>query len=512
MYRFIVIALLGLFCFTASGQSVSEKLSDEPMGKKGDVVKFLGYDSDGNVCYLTHEGKTDNVFKFNPKTLQLISEKEFTFESNGSHVEYEPDVTLISENGKRGFQVNCDKEECRLNVVKWDNDYAEGTINEILNFERNIVKKGYYIFRVRYKKADNYSPILVESPDSSKIALLYNPPDASESDLFKIHVFDNEMEELWTGSLGLEDGMDLNKVAFSQAAVSNDGSLFLSAYLYKKKEDRDNENTNFGYRMFKYTNGNSKPQSIEFDLEEGIRLFSANILEATNNEATVVGQYKEDDNKHKDLSANGIYYAKLDFEEEVVSSFIMYEFDSNFICKYYNDCESKKLKEHVDDFIKKNYGFRSYELEHVLFFDESIVLKFHNFYVWTSDVNPSYAFPFTAGDILIKFDRSTGEEIWKSFNDYSFRGKKFVSPTNSGIVYGNGQFVAFQNRAETLKKLNPSYRFIDFETGDYTDTKTIFNGQTLMNPREVVEIKDGESYLLTVKKGKKIHLGRIDIK
>ncbi|HXA01475.1 MAG TPA: hypothetical protein VNW99_05765 [Cytophagaceae bacterium] len=213
------------------------------------------------------------------------------------------------------------------------------------------------------------------SKDKSKIMIFYNLPyEKTEPEKFGFHVYDVDLNELWTKSISLpySDGL----FTISTYKVSDKGNVFLLGKIYEEKS----KDVRFGKVNFKYTilsYSNSENTVKEYGVSLGEKFLTDMQIAITPNEDIVCAGFYSDKGMH---SIKGTYFLRVDGATKEIVSKSTKEFGLNFITLEMTEKQAAKTKRRAEK--GKDTELYEYDLDNLILRDDGgAVLVGEQYYV-----------------------------------------------------------------------------------------------------------------------------------
>lgn len=189
------------------------------------------------------------------------------------------------------------------------------------------------------------------SNDSSKI-LVYSifPYEKGQMQKFKLQVYDNKINELWSNDVELPYNEELFDVV--DLEVGNDGNVYLLGKVYEEKHrEKKRGEVNYQYHIIYYEKDNLSGVDTEIDSKS--KFFNEISMSVNNkNQVICVGLYTSDIN----AVSEGTFYLRLNSKTHKNEVITFKEFSELLED---NGTDSERKKKRKQDKLYKDYFFRN---------------------------------------------------------------------------------------------------------------------------------------------------------
>ncbi|WP_338813401.1 hypothetical protein V9L05_18675 [Bernardetia sp. Wsw4-3y2] len=406
------IFLIAFSVLSVFGQINNNAYASVQMGKeysisrRGEIGSIIGYDKTG-FYLLKFETKslfrTDNYLEHYDINLnQIKSEK----------LELEDDYTLVRISQLNGnlylFSQLLDKKtkEKTLFVQQIDSKSLKfkGQKKQIaqISFEGNRSRNsGSFSFSV--------------ARDTSKILVYYQLPyEKKENEKFGFHVFDNDMNLLWSKNVILpyEDKL----LGVTDYKIDKKGNVHLLSILYKEKaRTKRAGKPNYSYKILSYTDEGKTLKEYDVVVKDKF-LTDMQLAIADNSNLICAGFYSNVGT----FSIEGSYFLTIDSESKQIKTKSFKEFGLDFITQDMSEKQKKKTKKKADK--GKDVELYEYDLNNIILKEDGgAVLVGEQFYIRESTIRTTGAngqvssrtnYYYNYHDIIVISISPAGEIDW----------------------------------------------------------------------------------------------------
>ncbi len=312
--------------------------------KKHKVVK-LGFGLDGNAKKF--------LARFS-KDMELEQETEMEMEYEGNNLDFE---RVFMHNGQIYLFTSFLNKKQKKRYA-----FYQTVDKKTLIPNDDIVKLGEIPGdRIKDIKSSGFS--ILRSEDNSKILVYYDiPTDEDANDRFGLHLFDENMQKLWSEEVELPYAENL--FAIESKKLSNSGDVYVMGSLWKEKSERERKGVNYSYKIVSLTDMGKN--ITEYDIELDGRFVNNLFLRFNDKNELLCGGFFR--NKGS-TGADGSFYVKVDRSTKQVVQKSFNEFDERFVMEDMRKREKKKAsrksdkgkeigisKLKIDDFIVREDG------------------------------------------------------------------------------------------------------------------------------------------------------------
>ncbi|MBG16055.1 MAG: hypothetical protein CL853_06860 [Crocinitomicaceae bacterium] len=289
------------------------------------------------------------------------------------------------------------------------------SINKKTLLSNNDLRKISEINFEGKKKRNNGDFMYSISRDKSKI-LIYNslPFNKNENAKFSLHVFDQNLNQLWEDNITLPYEDKLFGVEDYQ--VSNKGNVYVLGKIYNEnRRTYKRGKPNFKHRILSYINESSNNKEYPVEIQEH---FITDMKIAIDNNENIIcaGFYSE----LGTMSINGSYFLKIDGKSKNITTKSFKEFGIDFITQNMTKRQEKKTRKRDDK--NKKIELYEYDLDNIILKDDGgAVLIGEQFFVrvvttTTTDANGNIStttnYYYNYNDIIVINISSEGEIEW----------------------------------------------------------------------------------------------------
>lgn len=276
-----------------------------------------------------------------------------------------------------------------------------------------------------------YRPFAIRrSRDRSHVMIFYSLPDKKgELDEFGVHIFDNQLNEVWKKDLTMPYPDELFSVLSRR--VGNDGKVYL---LGKYEKDRTGSKRhgkpNYEYKIFVYERG-ADPKEYPVTSEERF-LMDMQIGILDNGDIACAGFYSDEGLK----SIRGTFFLRIDGTTAKITTSTFKEFDTDFLTQNMSERKAERLKKKEEK--GKDVEIRDFTLDDlVMRSDGGVILLAEERYTITTTQTMNIA--GTPSTFTTK-THHFGDIIAVNINpdgviDWSLILPKHQSTTSVGIFY-----------------------------------------------------------------------------
>lgn len=406
------IFLIAFSLISVFGQINNNPYADIKMGKEypisrhGQIGSIVGYDNAG-FYLLKSEVKgffrIENYIEHYDNDLNQIKSKK---------IELEDDYTLVKVsqfNGKLYFFSQFLDKEAKEKTL-----FVQQINNQSLDFEGE--KK--QIAQISYEgksKFNSGSFGFSVARDTSKILVYYQLPyEKNENEKFGFHVFDKDMNLLWTKNVILpyEDKL----FGVSDYKIDKKGTVHLLSILYKEKvRTKRAGKPNYSYKILSYTQEDKDPKEYDVVVNDKF-LTDMQLAIADNSDLICAGFYSD----LGTFSIKGSYFLTIDEESKQIKTKSFKEFGLDFITQDMTEKQQKKTKKRAEK--GKDVELYEYDLDNIIIKDDGgAVLVGEQFYIREStirtvgangQVSTSTNYYYIYNDIIVINISPAGEIEW----------------------------------------------------------------------------------------------------
>lgn len=466
------IVVLILFSGIAFGQKKTTKATvlwgdEQKESKKSTLSDIVGYNDDGFYTL-----KTKGSY-FGGSTI--------TLEHYNNKVKRTKEVELILKEGKKDknfeFIVQLNDElylfTSFLNKKLQKNYLFFQSINKKTLQLNNDLEKIAEISYTRKWNSDygNYDYSL--SRDSSKLIVYYNLPfEEDEPEKFGFHVFDMNMEEIWSRNIELPYSDELFRIISHR--LDNYGNVHVLGKKYEKKaKDTRKGEVNYKHHILSYYDNQSNMKEYIVDVP-GKYLNEMQIEVDDDRELICAGFYSN-------VSSNGVdgtFFLKIDSQSKKLIVKNFKEFDQDFLTQNLTVKEEKKAAKKAAK--GKDTEMFNYDLDKIILKDDGgVTLIGEQYFVRVKTTTSTNASGHTTtktryyyyyNDIIVVDIDSKGDILWaekiakrqRTIDDNGFFSSYVLSISNNKLyfvfndhpenLYGNksGKYETFRGGKDAL--------------------------------------------------------------
>jgi hypothetical protein len=332
---------MGILLFFTQGafaqkkaKNVDIKWSSEKKSKKRSFVPYAVFSHDDTGYYtLQFVGSSKNEYylfhydnKLNLKKSQKIS---FGKRRNGRDLHHFREFN----NKIYMFSTFLDNKNKRNNL------YVQ-TINKKTLKPNQDIKK-IISFAFKKKSKSGYFNVLT-SRDSTKLMVYYKLPNKkNEKEKFGFHVYDKDMNEIWSKQITLPYKNKLFDI--KDYDIDNNGAVHILGKLFNKKaKDKRKGKVNYRFQILSYYNNGTELKRYDIRLKGK---FVKDVKIAVNDDKDIIcaGFYSDGDSD----SMKGTYFIKIDHETKEIITESYKKFDSSFITQYMKEGAKKNTKKRM---------------------------------------------------------------------------------------------------------------------------------------------------------------------
>ncbi|WP_338764939.1 hypothetical protein WAF17_00635 [Bernardetia sp. ABR2-2B] len=412
----ILSFIVFLFCFSVS-YSVFAQINNNPyasikMGKEyqisrgGQIGSIVGYDKTG-FYLLKFETKSffrlENYLEHYDNNLNRIKSEK---------LELEDDYTLVKISQFNGklylFSQLLDKK------AKEKTLFVQQIDNQSLKFKGKKKQIAQISFEGKNKRNSGSFDFSV-ARDTSKILVYYQLPyEKKENEKFGFHVFDKDMNLLWTKNVTLpyEDKL----FGVTDYKIDKKGNVHLLSILYKEKVRMKRAGKpNYSYKVLSYTEEGKTLKEYNVNVK-GKFLTDMQLAIADNSDLICAGFYSNVGT----FSIEGSYFLTVDSESKQIKTKSFKEFGLDFITQDMTERKKKKTKKKAAK--GKDVELYEYDLDNIIIKEDGgAVLVGEQFYIREStirttgangQVNTTTNYYYNYHDIIVISISPAGQIEW----------------------------------------------------------------------------------------------------
>ena len=347
-----------------------------------------------------------------------------------------------------------------------------------------------------------------QSMDSSKMLINYFLPyEKGEPQKFGIHVYNDQIEELWTKEIELPYNDEL--IELVSYRVGNDGNVYVLGKVYEDKQ-RDKVRGEINYKYHVFFISKDQDEIIDMPLDSKKNYFNEISLSVNNkNQLICIGLFTS---KLGGVS-EGTFYIRIDTKTQKIQAETLKEF-SELMDDNNNYSESKRKR-------KQNRVYRNYDFRHIIQKEDGgIIVVAEQYYVVVvttttrtsgGGTSTKTTYYYHYDNILVLNIDKNGKFLWQKIIP-----KKQVSTDDNGyflsftLAVKGSDLYFFYNTPKKEKKLFNSALttlslFVIDKAGELSDKSELIkrkDSKVMMVPKTGVQIGD-EVYLFG--RGRKMH-------
>lgn len=310
------------------------------------VIKFhkRGMFSYGPDYSLEHFNKQMNL----TKSVKIILSKQ------GKELELE----LITHFNNKLYAFS----SLRNNKEKKKILYVQSINKNTLRPENDIRK----IAEIDYQKKSRFNTgdyYIATSRDKSKLLVYYDTPyDKRENESFGLHIFDENMNQLWEKKISIPYKEDLFSV--EKMRVDKEGNVYLVGISYiEKHEDKRKGSPDYKYKILCYTNEGKKLIQYPVELQDKF-ITDMQITISDEGDIICAGFYSDEGT----FSIKGSFFLSIDHENQKIKNKSFKEFGLDFITQGMSERQEKKAKKKAAK--GKNVELYKYDLNEIILRDD----------------------------------------------------------------------------------------------------------------------------------------------
>ncbi len=286
--------------------------------------------------------------RFN-NAMELEQETELEMEFEGNELDYE---RLFMQNGNLYLFSSFMNKKQKVRYAFYQ------TIDKETLVPNKDIKKIAEVGGDSKKELKSTGFSVFRSKDNGKTVVYYDLPFAEdENERYGVHVFDDQMNMLWTKEIELPFA-DENFYITSRKVAEN-GDVYIMGRLWKDKKEREKKEVNYKYVVIELTEEGTKLNQYEVDLDE--KYVSSMILRLNDqNELLCGGFYALFDS----YGAMGSFFVKINRETGKITHKSFEPFDESFIVEDLDKKAKKKANRRMDK--DKNVGISRLELDDIV--------------------------------------------------------------------------------------------------------------------------------------------------
>ncbi len=386
LYNYILFYAFAFSCFLLS-TSLFAQINNNPyatikMGKEysisrgGEIGSIVGYDETG-FYLLKYERKgffrVENYLEHYDNNLNQLKSEKLELEDDYSLVrisQFDGKLYLFSE------LLDKKSKEKTLFVQQVDNQSLKykGAKKQLaqISFEgKSRFNSGSFGFSV--------------ARDTSKILIYYQLPyEKKENERFGFHVFDNNMNLLWTKEVTLpyEDKL----FGVTDYKIDKQGNVHLLSILYKEKaRTKRAGKPNYSYKILSYLEEGKTVK--EYNVQVKDKFFTDMQLAIADNYDLICAGFYSDVGT---FSIKGSYFLTIDNESKQIKTKSFKEFGLDFITQDMTERKQKKTKKRAAK--GKDVELYEYDLHDIIIKDNGgAVLVGEQFYIRESTIRTTGA-------------------------------------------------------------------------------------------------------------------------
>ncbi|WP_375561759.1 hypothetical protein ACE193_04185 [Bernardetia sp. OM2101] len=385
-FSFILFFIVFLSYFSVShstfGQINNNPYADIKMGKeypisrRGQIGSIVGYDDTG-FYLLKYETKglfkvENYIERYDNKLNQIKSEK----------LELEDDYTLVKIsqfNGKLYFFSQFLDKKSKEKTL-----FVQQIDNQSLKFKGEKKQIAQISFEGKSKFNSGSFGFSV-ARDTSKVLVYYQLPyEKKENEKFGFHVFDKDMNLLWTKNVTLpyEDKL----FGVTDYKIDKKGNVHLLSILYKEKaKTKRAGKPNYSYKVLSYIEEGKTLKEYDVIVKDKF-LTDMQLAIADNSDLICAGFYSNVGT----FSIEGSYFLTIDDESKQIKTKSFKEFGLDFITEDMTEKQKKKTKKKADK--GKDVELYEYDLDNIIIKDNGgAVLVGEQFYIRESTIRTTGA-------------------------------------------------------------------------------------------------------------------------
>lgn len=328
MKNFIIVFSLFVFSLSISAQKNADYIST----RNGAPYSISGVDfyiensgklPSGKILLVNSNRKNVTLSQIEAN-LNIVNEIDISCEINGERAFYygswiEDEIVYI-------FLSTYDKE--RKTNSLWIQEYNGETLKP--NGERKELAKTYFGDQPKGGKGGGFAIQLNKNHDKL-LVVEYLPYEKNAAEKFAMHVYNKDIEELWSEKITLESRD--KDIALQNFEIDNLGNVFL---IYKDYSD-----LNYGYYVESYSNNGQDIGKYKVDID-GLHITDLSFY-AANGKCNVAGFYSEKKN-----IATGAFYARLNSSTGEIEASSSNKFSIEFLTEDLSDAKTKQVQKKSD--------------------------------------------------------------------------------------------------------------------------------------------------------------------
>jgi hypothetical protein len=346
---FTLVFLLGFFICKAQSD-INVIIGEEyQASKKSTLSGLIGYDDSGIYTLSTkgYYNRELTIVHFDNKLtktksaeLELITDKK---ERGFEHA--------LHSNGKIFIFSSFRNQKLKKNIL-----FVQTLNKQTLALNNDLKMIAEVDNGSRYNSGDFNFKVSV---DKSKIMIFYTLPyEKLEPEKFGFHIFDADLNQIWTKSISLPYTDEL--FGINSYKVDNKGNVFILGKIYeeKRKEVRRGK-ANYKYVILSYTKKGELFKEYIVAME-GLFLTDMQIAITDDEDIVCAGFYSD----RGTFSIKGTYFFRVDGETKNIVSKSLKEFDLNFLTMEMTEKEAEKTKKKMEK--GKDTELYEYDLDNLI--------------------------------------------------------------------------------------------------------------------------------------------------
>lgn len=294
-------------------------------------------------------GKT-KIFlaRFN-KAMEVEQETELVLEYDGNELDFE---NLFMQNGELFLFSSYVNKKQKVRYAFYQ------TIDKKTLLPNKDFKKIAEVGGDSKKELKSTGFRVVRSKDNGKTLVYYDLPfTEKENERYGVHVFDDQMNILWTKEIELPFADE--NFAISSRKIAENGDVYIMGRLWKDKKEREKKEVNYKYVIIELSEKGNKLNQYEVDLDN--KYVSHMLLRINDHNELLCGGFYT---LYDASGAMGSFFVKINRETAEISHKSFEPFDASFIVEDMDDKAKKKATNRMDK--DKNIGISRLELDELV--------------------------------------------------------------------------------------------------------------------------------------------------